>query len=97
MGRDAGARASDTLGRKDADAWTRASLYLGRVARRGHGVQLWEIPFIHLEPLLPPNPPPRVCHILSDMYFFLHLKEPPAAWPVASLGAVWTGLHRQPK
>lgn len=62
----------------------------------GHGVQLWDIPLIIWSPSFP-RPPPLIYHIFSDTYFLLHLKEPPAPWPVASLGAVWTGLHRQPK
>lgn len=32
------------------------------VARCGHGIQLWEIPFIHLEPLFPPTPSPCLSH-----------------------------------
>lgn len=56
LGRDEGARASEaevtTLGGKRHHGSEMVCTWVG-VASRWHGVQLWKIPFIHLEPLLP--------------------------------------------
>lgn len=74
--------------------WIRAGLYMGR----GGQPQAWSSA---LEDSIHPSGAPLSLpvSITPSMIrtFLLHLKEPPAAWPVASLGAVWTGLHRQPK
>lgn len=92
LGRDEGARASDTLGRKGAMDPSRSVRGSGWP---GTGMEFSSGRFHSC--IWSPSLPPGIYHILNDMYFLLHLKEPPAAWPVARLGAVWTGLHRQPK
>lgn len=80
---------SDNLGREEVP-WIRAGLWFGVTSHR-HRLE----DSIHSSGA-PSSLPVSITPSMIRT-FLLHLKEPPAAWPVASLGAVWTGLHRQPK